>query len=256
MIRAYGVSDIGCVRTNNEDRVLVDESSSLYVVADGMGGHGYGEVAAELAVATAQYYVQASRDRFDVSWPFGYEVDRSTDENRLRTAILLANRQVWRSAEESPERAGMGTTIVAAIVHEDHAAIGNVGDSRAYLLRDGELAQLSMDDSWVAGMVRSGALDAAQAREHPMRNVITQAIGSHQAVEAHTLDKKLEHGDILLLTTDGIHGVVEEAAIRSILFSNGDLERMAKQLVQTARANGAPDNNSCVLLRYEEEKRA
>jgi serine/threonine protein phosphatase PrpC len=253
LIRAFGVTDIGCVRTSNQDRILVDDAAGLYIVADGMGGHGHGEVAAELAVTTSQFYVQASRDRFDVSWPFGYDVELSLDENRLRTAIQLANRQVWKSAEESPERAGMGTTIVAALVNGNHAALGNVGDSRIYLLRGGALTQLSSDDSWVANMVRNGALTAKQAREHSMRNVLTQAIGSHSAVEVHTSDHQFESGDLLLMTTDGVHGVVDEAVIRSILFATPDIERAGQQLVQAAKENGAPDNASCILLRYESE---
>lgn len=253
MIKAHGISDVGCVRTSNQDRILLDEGAGLFILADGMGGHGHGEIAAELAVATTQYYLQASRDRFDVSWPFGYDVERSLDENRLRTAIQLANRQVWKSAEESPERAGMGTTIVACIVHEDRAAIGNVGDSRVYLMRGGELRQISTDDSWVANMVRSGAMDEKQAREHSMRNVLTQAVGSHSIVESHTLETKLSEGDLLLLTSDGVHGVVEEAVMRSILFSATDLSKAASQLIKSARANGAPDNASCILVRYQPE---
>lgn len=255
VIRAYGVSDIGCVRTSNQDRILLDEAAGLFLLADGMGGHGHGEVAAELALATSQYYLQASRDRFDVSWPFGYDVERSLDENRLRTAIQLANRQVWKSAEESPDRAGMGTTIAAAIIHEDHAAIGNVGDSRVYLLRGGELRQISTDDSWVANMVRSGAMDEKQAREHSMRNVLTQAVGSHSIVEAHTLEMKLSDGDVLMLTCDGVHGVVDEAVMRSILFSTAEVDRAANLLIQAAKTNGAPDNASCILLRYEADPR-
>jgi protein phosphatase len=186
-----------------------------------------------------------------VSWPFGYDVERSLDENRLRTAMQLANRQVWRSAEESPDRAGMGTTLVGVIINEDHAAIGNVGDSRLYLLRGGELKQLSTDDSWVANMVRSGAMDEKQAKEHSMRNVLTQAIGSHSIIEAHTLETTLQDGDMLLLSCDGVHGVVDEAVMRSILFSMRELDRAANSLIQAAKANGAPDNASCILLRYQ-----
>ncbi len=253
MIRAYGISDIGCVRATNQDRILLDESAGLFILADGMGGHGHGEIAAELAVTTSQYYLQASRDRFDVSWPFGYDVERSLDENRLQTAIQLANRQVWKSAEESPERAGMGTTIAAAVINDDHAAVGNVGDSRVYLLRGGELRQISTDDSWVANMVRSGAMDEKQAREHSMRNVLTQAVGSHSVVEAHTLEMKLSVGDTLLITSDGVHGVVEEAVMRSIIFSSDDVAKAANLLIQAAKANGAPDNASCILARYHAE---
>jgi len=215
-----------------------------------MGGHGHGEDAAELAVRSGQYYVAASRDRFDVSWPFGYDLNRSVDENRLVTAVQLANRQVWKRTEESPECAGMGTTMVAIIVSDDRAAIANVGDSRVYLLRNGELTQLTVDDTWVENLIRSGALTEVQAKTHSMRHVLTQAIGSHDRVDVHTREETLEPGDMLLMTTDGIHGVVEHAALRSMLFACRNVEETVKQVVQAARANGAPDNASCILLRY------
>jgi serine/threonine protein phosphatase PrpC len=250
VIQAYGLSDVGCVRTSNQDRILIDEQLGLFLVADGMGGHGHGEDAAELAIRSGQYYIGASRDRFDVSWPFGYDLNRSMDENRLMTAIQLANRQVWKRAEESPECAGMGTTLVAVIVNNDRAAIGSVGDSRAYLLRAGELTQLTTDDTWVGNLIRSGALSETQAKTHSMRHVLTQAIGSHDMVDVHTCEHVFADGDLLLLTTDGIHGVVEHSAMRSILYAGRTVEETAQQLVQAARANGAPDNASCILVKY------
>ncbi|HXF26375.1 MAG TPA: protein phosphatase 2C domain-containing protein [Bryobacteraceae bacterium] len=251
MLKAFGVSDIGCVRSGNQDRILVDDSLGLFLVADGMGGHGHGETAAELAITTTQFYVSASRDRFDVSWPFGYDANRSVDENRLHTAVQLANRQVWKKADEAPEYAGMGTTIVSALINEDRAAIGHVGDSRIWLMRDGDLVQLTADDSWVAGMVRSGALDAKEAKEHSMRSVLTQAVGSSRSIEVHTAEHVLQSGDILLLTTDGIHGMVDEAVLRSVLFNCTGVDQAAKQLVQAALNNGGPDNASCVLVQYQ-----
>lgn len=253
VIQAYGVSDVGCVRSSNQDRIVIDDQLGLYLVADGMGGHGHGEDAAELAVRSGQYYIAASRDRFDVSWPFGYDVNRSVDENRLITAIQLANRQVWKRTEQSPECAGMGTTMVAIIVSGDHAAIANVGDSRVYLMRNGDLTQLTIDDTWVENLIRSGALTEMQAKTHSMRHVLTQAVGSHDRVDVHTREETLQSGDMLLMTTDGVHGVVEHAALRSMLFGCRSVEETAKQVIQAARANGAPDNASCILLRYNSE---
>ena len=218
-----------------------------------MGGHSHGEVAAELALMTVKYYVDSSRDRFDVTWPFGYNFNISLNENRLATAIQLANRQVWKHSEQAPEFAGMGTTVVAALVSEDKASIGSVGDSRAYLLREGELKQLTVDDTWVGAMVQEGALDAKEVLHHPMRNVLTQAAGARETVEVRTLEHTLVGRDILLLCSDGLYGVVEEAAIRSILGAGDSLERAAARLIEAARANGASDNVSCILLRYSGE---
>src|SRR5579871_1493713 len=115
MIESFALTDTGCVRTENQDRVLEDHSLGVCVVADGMGGHKHGEIAAELAISTVRYYIESSRDRFDVTWPFGYNFDLSVDANRLATAIQLANRQVWNQAEKAPEYGGMGTTVAALL---------------------------------------------------------------------------------------------------------------------------------------------
>jgi PPM family protein phosphatase len=250
VIESYGLSDVGCVRTSNQDRILIDETLGLFLVADGMGGHGHGETAAELAIRSGQYYVAASRDRFDVSWPFGYDMNRSVDENRLITAIQLANHQVWKRTEEAPECAGMGTTLVGLIVDENRASLANVGDSRVYRMRAGEMEQLTIDDTWVGNLIRSGALTEKDARTHSMRHVLTQAIGSSGLVEVHTREEILESGDLILITTDGVHGVVEEAALRSMMYAAVGVDEAVKQIIQAALANGAPDNASCILLRY------
>lgn len=250
VIVSFGVSDTGSVRTENEDRILVEDQMGLFIVADGMGGHTHGELAAELAVTTVRIYVDHSRDRADVTWPFGYDFNLSMNENRLQTAIQLANRQVWRRSEESPECAGMGTTVVAALVKEDHAAIASVGDSRVYLFRQGTLQQLTADDTWVAAMVRQGTLDPAQVWQHPMRNVLTQAAGAREIIDVHTREQALEPGDIVLLSSDGLHSVVDEADILRLLNGGGNLKQCADRLLEAVRGNEAPDNVSCILLRY------
>jgi protein phosphatase len=218
-----------------------------------MGGHQDGERAAELALATCQYFVSASRDRFDASWPFGFDVNLSMDENRLMTAIQLANQQVLRDGQNlngKSREQGMGTTVVGMLIDANIATIGHVGDSRAYLMRAGELQQLTEDDSWVEGMRRAGVLTAEEARRHSMKNVLTQAIGMKERVEVHLRRLELHPRDLLLFSSDGLHGVVEEAAIRSILFSRQTLESKAKQLIRASLDNGAPDNTSVVLVEY------
>ena len=239
-------------RSSNQDRILLDNALGLYLIADGMGGPGHGETAAELAIRSGHYYVAASRDTFDVSWPFGYDVNRSMDENRLVTAVQLANRQVWKLTEERPEYAGMGTTFVGVIVNGHRVAIANVGDSRAYLMRAGDLKQVTQDDTWVGDLIRSGALTEAQARSHSMQHVLTQAVGAANPVDVHTSEQVLQDGDLILLTTDGIHGVVEQAELRSILYGAGKLEDTVRKLIDAANRNGGPDNASCVLLQYRQ----
>jgi PPM family protein phosphatase len=249
MFDSYGVSDTGCVRSENQDRILIDHSSGLFMVADGMGGHRHGEIAAELAVSTLRYYVETSRESFDATWPFGYDFDLSVDANRLSTGIQLANQQVWTHAQATPECAGMGTTVAAILLGDEKTIVGNVGDSRVYLFRAGELRQISYDDTYVNAMVeREGA--AFDPANSPMRNVLTQAAGSEQSVKVHIAEQKLESGDLYLICSDGLHGVIGDAAIRSILSTGRDVESTARRLNEAARVNGGPDNISVVLLGY------
>ncbi|HYM12748.1 MAG TPA: protein phosphatase 2C domain-containing protein [Bryobacterales bacterium] len=253
----FGLSDTGCARPQNEDRILIDDRLSLFAVADGMGGHSFGEVAAELALAMVRQYVESSHDRADVTWPFGYDFNLTRNENRLLTAMQLANHRVWKRSEETPEYAGMGTTVAAVLVDRNKAAIASVGDSRVYLFRAREMKLLTSDDTWVSAMVRQGTLDPREVAQHPMRNVLTQAAGARETIDVEVLERALHHGDVLLLSSDGLHGVVGEAALASILNNvasgQANLEQSAALLVQAARDLGAPDNVSCILLHYTGE---
>src|ERR1035438_2720750 len=184
-VEAYGITDPGCVRGENQDRILLDTALGIFVLCDGMGGHQHGEVAAEVAVGSVSRYIDASRDRYDVSWPFGYSFELSLDANRLVTGIRIANRQVWRRSEQDLECSGMGTTVAAALLSYDRVVVANVGDSRVYRFRDRELVQLSVDDTMLASMVSKGLLSPAELTTHPMRNVLTQSAGSQEDVDVH-----------------------------------------------------------------------
>ncbi len=255
MIASCGHSETGSVRDGNEDRLLMDERLSLFAIADGMGGHNYGEVAAELALATLQRYVDSSSGS-DVTWPFGYDFSLSLDGNRLITAIQLANRHVWSRSGDTSEYAGMGTTVAAVLVTGNKAAIASVGDSRVYLFRAGALELLTKDDTWVGAMVRQGSLDPAEAPHHPMRNVLTQAAGAREDIHVHLAEQALLDGDLLLVSSDGLHGVVEEEQIRSLLGATAGINALndtAAALIQAAMDRGAPDNVSCIVLRYTDD---
>jgi protein phosphatase len=249
LLEYSGRTDRGTVRSENEDRILVDGALGLFVVCDGMGGRQRGEVAAEKAVAAVRFYIEASQDRYDVSWPFGYSFDLSLDANRLVTGIRLANRQVWRHAEQSLECAGMGTTIAALLWSEGRVVVGNVGDSRVYLLRAGQLTQLSVDDTMVASMVLKGMLSAAGAAAHPLRNVVTQAIGSQENVDVHVQESALQSGDTFLLCSDGLYSVVGAAATEAALAPGNAAEHSVELLISEALAAGASDNVSAVVVR-------
>ena len=251
MIESFALTDIGCVRQENQDRVLTDHSLSLFIVADGMGGHKHGEKAAELAIATMRYYIESSQDRFDVTWPFGYDFELSADANRLTTAIQLANRQVWNHAQQSPECAGMGTTIAAILMSEGTSAvIGNVGDSRVYLWRGEELRQISFDDTFINTVALPVGGDPERMANHPMRNVLTQAAGSQDKLDVHIVEQTMEAGDLYLICSDGVHGVIGNAAVRSILSAGDGVEEMAVRLREASRAQGGPDNISVVLISF------
>ena len=249
MIESYALTDIGCTRKENQDRVLADHNLGLFAVADGMGGHQHGEIAAEVAISSLRYYVEITRESFDATWPFGYNFDISQDANRLSTAIQLANQQVWKHARQSPECDGMGTTVAAVLLGDGCLTIANVGDSRIYRFRYQELTQLSYDDTLVNTMSEQGA-DPVDLANHPMRNVLTQAAGSKDALNVHLVEQPLVSGDMYLICSDGLHGVIGDAAIRSILASSDNLEHIAQRLNQAARGNGGPDNISTVLLSY------
>jgi protein phosphatase len=249
-VEAYGITNQGCVRAENQDRILLDTALGIFVLCDGMGGHQHGEVAAEVAVAAVSHYIDASRDRYDVSWPFGYNFDLSLDANRLLTSVRLANRHVWRRAEQNLECAGMGTTVAAALLSYDRVVIANVGDSRVYRQRDGELVQLSIDDTMLASMVQRGLLSQADLATHPMRNVLTQSAGSQEEVDVHVLEEDTRAGDTLLLCSDGLYGVVPDSAIASILSTEETIEGASRRLIDSAIAAGAPDNVSVVLVRH------
>ena len=250
MLQYHGASDAGRVRSNNEDRILLDPDLGLFIVADGMGGHRHGQIAAELACDTLRHYLESSRSPGDVTWPYGYNWKLSLDQNRLITGVLLANHHVWKRSEESPAYAGMGSTLVAVLIRGDRTAIANVGDSRGYLFRDGQLSQLTIDDTWLNTVLKQSTLDEKTLLKHPMRNVLTQAAGTQRNLDVHTCDFELKDGDVLLLCSDGLYGVVCEDDIAKVLESERPIEWQVTQLKEDALAAGAPDNVSCVILSY------
>lgn len=243
MLRYEGTSNTGRVRPNNEDQVLMDPHLGLFLVADGMGGHRHGHLAAELACTTLRHYIESSRNPNEVTWPFGFNWKLSLQENRLNTGILLANRHVWKRSEEDPGYAGMGSTVVAALA--------NVGGSRGYLFRNHHLSQLTIDDTWLNTVLNQSMLDQKTLLKHPMRNVLTQAAGTNRDLDIHSCQVELKDGDRFVLCSDGLHGVVMEECIRAILAFERTIAQQVAGLSEAALMAGAPDNVSCILLHYE-----
>ena len=253
MIEAYGRTDVGRRRKVNEDSYLVSPDTSLYAVCDGMGGHNAGEVASRMAIETISAFITRSAVEKEITWPWGLDANLSFDANRLKTAIRLANARVFQAADNREELTGMGTTVVTALVSGDNMTVGSAGDSRCYVVRGGELKQLTRDDSWVSAALGEGILNSDDVERHPLRNVITKAVGARDAIDLDVLEHGLQPGDLVMLCSDGLHGMVSDQEIAKILrSSSGSLEEMSARLVDAANEAGGRDNVTVVLLRRQE----
>jgi protein phosphatase len=243
-------TDPGAVRKINEDAVLWDADLGLLVVADGMGGHNAGEVASQMAVDTLRSVLGKSTTPDDFAWPFGVNPAFSFAANRLITAVKLANRRVYRASEEHTEYTGMGTTIVAALVDGAQVTYASIGDSRLYLLRGGELQQLTTDDSWVVMLQKESGLAANAFEKHPMRHVLTSVVGARAELDVLAYDLVLRSGDAIMLCTDGLHGALTEDAVATMLRAGPDVEAAAGALVEAAITRDGSDNVTVLLARY------
>lgn len=222
-------TDVGCVREHNEDSLVV--APPLYVVCDGMGGHAAGEVASEIAVD-----VVAQR------------APRTADAAALGQAVEEANLAIIKAAREGVGRAGMGCTCTAAILDKERLVIAQVGDSRAYLLHQGRIQQLTRDHSLVTDLIEAGQITPAEARVHPQRSVITRALGSDPRTEPDLFELNVETGDRLLLCSDGLCTMLEDDRIEDILNSAADPQRCAAQLVNEANSLGGYDNTTVIVV--------
>jgi len=234
MLEAFGLSDPGCVRPNNEDYYLLAPQNGLYVVADGMGGAQAGERASKLAVDTLAEVIAKSG-------PVGAEM--------LSEAFQEANNRVMNAASNDADLEGMGTTLVAALEAGPEILIASVGDSRAYVFQGNELIGITEDQTWVHEVGRRLGIDEVSLRTHPMRHVLTMAIGVSPELRVHSYALKPQAGAEVLLCSDGLHGVVNEDVIAEALSGDGTLESKCRKLIEAARAAGGPDNITTVLLR-------
>ncbi|MDQ6606415.1 MAG: Stp1/IreP family PP2C-type Ser/Thr phosphatase [Actinomycetota bacterium] len=227
-------TDTGLQRRGNEDSSYA--RAPLFVVADGMGGAQAGEVASQIAITA-----------FEQGLP-----EAGSPEERLVTRVREANAEIYERSQAEHERAGMGTTLTAAYLDEAHLVIAHVGDSRAYLIRDGKLKQLTQDHSLVGELVRRGKLTEEQAAEHPQRSIITRALGPEPSVEVDTWTYPARAGDVLLLCSDGLTSMISEERIGQILASATGLDQAAEALIAGANEAGGRDNITVVLVRLED----
>ncbi len=254
-IASGGMTDVGRVRTNNEDCYRIVAPLNLFVLSDGMGGEAHGEIASALAVETVVKHCLEARDNPGAP-VFGETLPGwSATTRRLSSAIHLANANIFKSAEEHPDQHGMGATLTAAWINDATLSIAHVGDSRAYLLRSGNLLQLTQDHSLVAEQVRRGILTAAEAEESDMQSVLLRALGAQPEIEVDAEENTLFARDILLLCSDGLTRMVTEPEIAGTLQAETNPTRAAEKLVALANERGGADNITVVVVRFESESK-
>ena len=247
--KAAGLSDPGCKRETNEDRILVDPHRGVFVVADGMGGEHCGELAAEIAVQCAGECLLETH-RGDGDQQICGNSDTSAHD-RVVNAVRHANQKVWEMAQLREDCVGMATTISVVLLNSDSAVIGNIGDSRVYLFRAGRLQCLTRDDTLVSTLVEEGQITVEKAKAHPLRNVVTLAVGRSKEINVQMHETQLQSGDQLLLSSDGLHGVVSSTEITEIICSPHDPRSKAQALINAAKREGGPDNVSCIVVAYQ-----
>jgi protein phosphatase len=252
-ISYQALTDVGRKRKGNEDSHFVNPDQNLFVVADGMGGHAAGEVASRIAVEAINEFICLTGGDEEITWPFGLDENISYDGNRLKTAIRFANKRVIEATREKAEYEGMATTVAAVLVDDAVANLGHVGDSRVYLFRGDGVRQLTSDHSWVNEQLLSGVISADQARSHPLRNVVTRALGGKADLQVEMQVHKVEDGDVLLLCSDGLTTMLPDEEMGKLMQeAGGDLMEAARALVAAANSRGGEDNITVVLLKFQE----
>ncbi|OGS41930.1 MAG: hypothetical protein A2506_03035 [Elusimicrobia bacterium RIFOXYD12_FULL_66_9] len=248
-MEVFGATDPGCVRKNNEDNLSMDAELGLLVVADGMGGHNSGEVASEIATATILDFGRKMLGGRKSMVPEGGSPELTARGRQLEYFIKTANTMIYEKGRAFPKDAGMGTTVVAALLDAKSMTVAHVGDSRLYLWRRGELAQLTDDHSLVGEMVRRGQMSPEDAARSPQQNILTRALGAEGDVAVDVAEHPLFPGDVVLLATDGLSKMVDDAEVSGMIASEVDLQKLVDALIGKARAAGGVDNVTVVVAR-------
>ena len=239
MLKSYAITDIGRKRQLNQDFIYLSETPignlpNVFIVADGMGGHNAGDYASRYAVETVVEEIGASFEKNPVKI--------------MGRAIDKANAMIRQRAREDVSLNGMGTTMVIATCMLKYLQVANVGDSRLYVVHENRIEQVTQDHSLVEEMVRMGGIDRASARNHPDKNIITRAIGARDYIEADFFNLELQTGDMILLCSDGLTNMIEDAIIYRILTNGRSLKNRVEELVETANQNGGKDNISVIVI--------
>jgi protein phosphatase len=250
-VRFSGDTNVGMKRDHNEDAFFLPVNERIAIVADGMGGHASGEVASRMAVDAIVGYFHETENEQQITWPFKVDRGHGQDINRMTTAIKLANQRIFEEAERKPECQGMGTTVVAALFLDDALIIGHAGDSRMYRVREGAIDQITEDHSLLNDYVRMKRLSESEIAAFPHKNVIVRALGMKPSVEVDVIVDQPRLGDLYMLCTDGLSGMVPDPELADIATSESDLDKLCERLITTANAHGGLDNITVVCARLE-----
>jgi serine/threonine protein phosphatase PrpC len=246
-VRFSGDTNVGMKRDHNEDSFYLPVNERLAIVADGMGGHASGEVASRMAVDAIVGYFRETESEQQL------KVDRGQRQNinRMTTAIKLANQQIFEEAERKAECHGMGTTVVSTLFLDDMLIVGHVGDSRLYRVREGAIDQITEDHSLLNDYVRMKRLSENEIASFPHKNVIVRALGMKSSIEVDILLEHPRLGDLYVICSDGLSGMVSDADIAALAIEEGDLDRLCERLIGSANGNGGIDNITVVCARLE-----
>jgi serine/threonine protein phosphatase PrpC len=248
---SFGFSEIGKSRTQNEDRFFRDEKEGLFLIADGMGGHVSGETASQLAIDCIKDFVIRSRSQKG-EWPTMPQKDLTPEQRRLLAAVTLANRRITGLSSNPAVIRRMGTTLVGALMEGEHLAIVNIGDSRVYRIRAGQIAQITADHSFVGEQQKSGLITRQEARAHPQRNLLTSALGLGENPQMDFYLSDISPGDLYLLCSDGLHAALGDEEILAIILSIPDraLYKIGLSLVLKATLAGGRDDTTVILIAF------
>jgi serine/threonine protein phosphatase PrpC len=251
-VRFAGDSNVGMKRAHNEDSFYLPESERLAIVADGMGGHASGEVASRMAVETISGFFKATQEEQQLTWPFKMDKGHRYDVNRMVTAIKLANLKIHEQAQKDPRCHGMGTTVVSALFVDDALVVGHVGDSRLYRRRDGVFEQITEDHSLLNDYIKMKHLSPDEIAAFPHKNVIVRALGMKDTVQVDVHVDAPRLGDVYLICSDGLSGMIKDEEIAELATSDRDLDVVCERLITQANKNGGLDNITVVAVRLEE----
>ena len=245
-IYSWGSTDVGMKRDHNEDSYLLASDLNLYVVADGMGGHAGGEMASGISVRTVEKHVRAHKQIVDPNVVHEGPIERSPVARLLSDAVRGACNAVFQKSQQVRELQGMGTTTTSILFHDRHAFVAHVGDSRAYLVRDGRILQLSEDHSLVNEQLKAGLITEAQARQSRFKNIITRSVGFDADVEVDMIAVEVKAGDAYLMCSDGLANLVMDPEINDCVGDNF-LHRVPETLIDLANSRGGDDNITVVV---------